>query len=526
MSLYVWYSGTLDSIKRRVPQDRPIGLYCVKNGKKRDISQLTAASFFQFERAKFNPFSHARILVLFYEKSSGTWYALGTVSWFTLQRSNWSFYLNQLVHDWGTEEMVLPRQVDQVPDTSLFTLMLGTAFHKHQMQQEVPYFRLERALDDCLFLVRHLGWSAQQLESNYGAKRSVPWVALWMVADVMGNAELTTAATAWEKLDFLNRVEKVVGAHGEPGLARLFKYNRVLVDERVSVVSPTYADLQWYYERHGRQDPPTCMFLVPLAETDVYAPYQPSDGGHVRISYRELGPWLWHCQCKVRREWRTQLYAQLSQGSFELPEQIKWLIECTWAELIKLQATRKRKFVTHENNREVVLDVEDFLSRAAPCVRRAIEQTRFFRFDADHMIDNPSEPYWLKNDARNEIIRSAAEMGYPASFIEQILLQVRQRTDPGATLDTLRHLVDVKSQTKYPCMNCEQVRAAKLKGFSCVWSTDRDDVAKFQCHMNFVVEQSNLKSREDHWQDAPHFKKPSFYLDRRKRKHLKVEYTN
>jgi hypothetical protein len=499
-------------IKDRIPTNAHIGIYCLKNS----IDTITNATRLVFNPNQYNPYDHSTILCIMKERNNQTdYHVLGTIEWKTLELNQWSFTVSQLNHSWDDKslgEQHVSMDID-VNDNDLFVIMLGTTFQQQLMTQQTPDFNMDYALNDLKYLVRNMHMSSQAIVSERSNQRSIPWIALWMVSDIIGDSQFSKTCMDWEELDFMNKMSIIIDKYGERGMAKLFAYNKL---STACVVDITDLDLRWFYTQH-RKTPfprPQCMFKVPLEDIQGFnhSPWQPIDGCCVRISFRELPQWLWHRQCMLRRRWNTNMYKNVDN----IPLQMQTLVKLTQDELRQRQESQKVHIGSTGNNNNMpkTLDFEDFIMRAPPCVQRAIQQTQWEPVDYDVQINTPSKRYWLKNEARNQIIRGAAESGYPKEFIQKLLLQTRRASPEGTNsedLNDLKRLVSVKDQMKYPCMNCEQIRTTQIEGFECVWKTPHHDEAKYMCHSNFIIEHSECATMEQHREDMGHFKKPSFY---------------
>jgi len=512
MEGFIWFFGSLSDIQARVSSHPLVGIFCLSQS----MTRMSGASPLQFDPTAYNPYDHASILVVL--KHNGHWAALGTIRWSTLQDKQWVFTPNDLQHAWL--ECIVPHHAptrDMTLD-DMITVMLGTTFQMQRMQQQLPSFPLDRAIRDMEYVVYHLHHGVHVLDRNWSEKRRIPWVVMWMVTDAIGDSELIERCRAWEHCDFMKRMDHILTEWGERGMSKLFQWNQL--DSENVVVNVSNADLRWFYTQHREHVAPGCMFRIPLHQVDhgtvSHVPFEPGHGATVKISYRELPTWLWERQLMQRRTWHTRWYKHTRGGGRALPPQIDSIVAHTKRALIEYRkkhgsGTRQMDSPTVSPS---VLDIEDFVTRAPPCMARAILQDQWVPSDPENQISAPSSRYWLKNNARNQLIRAAAESGYPESFIEDVLLHVRQTSPEGHPQDTLkdlRHLVRVKDQMKYPCMNCEQLREQDLSGLSCVWKTSQHDVAKFQCHSNFIVEHSDIQPTEHHLNDMSRFKKPSFY---------------
>lgn len=507
MKRFVWFTN---NEMKRIAKENNVGLFPID----KNVAQLSEWTQLTFKPYGLNPYEHPHLLFV----SRNSKHALGTVSWEQLFYQHWKLTVNQLVHAWPATQPLVSNQEGTYDTPQLMQLMLGTQFQQTQMGQDT--FLLSQSMQQLTYMVKHMYDPVDVLCRDYPTLH-IPWVALWMITDRVGNKQLIQKSTEWERTHFMQCLTNLLEQYGEGGMSQLFAYNQL---DESCVVDVTHLDLRWFYNMYQyRYAPPVCMFKVPLDMVDDvdHAPYRTKDGPYVRISYRQLPHWLWECQTMLRRQWHTNMYRNFSKQNPEpLPEQIQLLVHYTQSELVKYV----RPYTCRSQSTDmkpVSMDIEDCIEHAPPCIRRALQQMEWVPEPSmPDQLEVPSKQYWLKNDARNQIIYAASEANYPVELIELLMLHVRQRAPEGSASNTVhdvRRLVNVKSEMKYASMNCEQLRRAHIPGLSCVWKTKRDDLAKFMCHCQFIMEHGNVRTSQQHLEDRFHFKKPSFYWTTRNR---------
>lgn len=469
------------------------------------LTQLSCATPVALPVTQYNPYDHPVLLVVTCPPGpKPVYHVLGTVPWATLRKQRWTCAVGQLAHYYPELSPTTPALNAQRASVAPQTLvMLGSEHQQALAMAACPSFDLEDALLDLQQLVYNKGGLAW-------APR-VPWVALWVVIDAVGDDDLTTVSTAKERTAFFAQFDE----YTETDVAKLLHYNRVKQGaDGYDVVSPSNADLRWFHEHCGGQVRPQFMFRVPMHLVDhgEHAPVQPDDGTRVRISYQQVAAWLWERQCSVRRAWRTRAYAH--NAYTQLPHQLQYLVRETQRMLLRVQRSKATQYTCDSGAHTArVLDIEDFVQKAPPCMQRALLQDKWVPDDPQNQLPPiaAEERQWLQNDARNQVIRAAAEAGYPEDFLQQVMLYQRHHTEPGDTLQDLKRLVGVGYQMRYPGMSCHQLRAANVPGLPCVWNTPRPDLAQAECHAHYIVTRGSSKSAEQHKRDATRFKKPSFY---------------